>query len=116
MLEQNPKYLDDLQKYKVPEFESRYGLNMKFDDEKTATKVLSELSLHVKENGKNFDEIFTFLDENNYAKYVSKTSSTVHKQGYYLQFLNYNYATKDEKLLFTKIIVFNAKYETVTFN
>lgn len=112
-LENNPKYLKDLEKYKIPLFESRFGLDIIAENENSP--ILSGLAAFVKSEPKTFTDIFEWLERNDYKKHLRKTGDRENKSSFYLQFINYGYTVKDQKLAFTDIYIFDCNYKRIEF-
>lgn len=104
LLKENPLYLTDLDKYKPAKFETRYGLSMLLTNETSI--LLRDLALYVRDGGKTFTEIFAWLRDLNYIDFLYKEKSPNDRSAHYLQFVNWNYETKDKKLLFSDLIGF----------
>lgn len=113
-LSANPKYLTDLDKYKIPAFENRYGLSMSLSDD---TKFLiKDLTGFIKDNGKTFTEIFDWLEAHNYKQYLYKNTSPSDRSAYYFQFVNWSYAVKDNKFLFTDLLAFTPELAKINLD
>lgn len=114
-LKSNPKYITDLDKYVMPKFESRYGLSFSLTDD--TIHLVKELAQFIRqENGKTFTEIFEWLGHKNYKHLLYKEDSASDNKGHYLQFINWNYEVRNNKLVFTDLLAFTpefAKIDTV---
>jgi hypothetical protein len=108
----NPKFITDLDKYSISKFESRYGLNIHISEE--TKSILPELASFIREGGKTFTEIFEWLDNKNCKDLLDNRSTLDNTdRSHYLQFINWSYETKDNKLLFTDLLVFTPNFERI---
>lgn len=114
-LKSNPKYITDLDKYVMPKFESRYGLSFSLTDD--TIHLVKELAQFIRqENGKTFTEIFEWLGHKNYKHLLYKEELPTDNKGHYLQFVNWNYQVRNNRLLFTDLLAFTpdfAKIDTI---
>lgn len=114
-IKSNPKYITDLDKYVLPKFETRYGLSFSLTDD--TIHLVKELAQFIRQDdGRTFTEIFEWLDDKNYKGLLYKQNSPHDKKGHYLQFINWNYQVRNNRLLFTALLAFTpdfAKIDTV---
>lgn len=114
-IKSNPKYIADLDKYVMPKFESRYGLSFLLTDD--TIHLVKELAQFIRQDdGKTFTEIFEWLGHKNYKQLLYKQDSSSDNKGHYLQFINWNYEVRNNRLLFTDLLGFTPdfiKIETV---
>lgn len=108
----NPKFITDLDKYNISKFESRYGLNIHISEE--TKSILPELASFIREGGKTFTEIFEWLDNKNCKDLLDNRSRLGNNdRSHYLQFINWSYETRDNKLLFTDLLAFTPNFEKI---
>jgi len=114
-LQANPQYLTDLDKYVLPKFESRYGLSFLLTDD--TIHMVKELAQFIRQDdGRTFTEIFEWLQHKDYKRLLYKESASSDNRGHYLQFINWNYQVRNNRLLFTGLLGFTpdfAKIETI---
>jgi hypothetical protein len=111
-LKSNPKYITDLDKYVIPKFESRYGLSFSLTED--TIHMVKELAQFIRQDdGKTFTEIFEWLHLKNYKPLLYKASSPSDNSGYYLQFINWNYEVKNNRLLFTDLLGFTPEFAKI---
>ena len=111
-LQSNPKYITDLDKYVLPKFETRYGLSFSLTDD--TIHMVKELAQFIRQgDGKTFTEIFEWLNHKNYQQYLYKQASPVDSSGHYLQFINWNYEVKNNRLLFTDLLGFTPEFARI---
>lgn len=111
-LQLNPKYITDFDRYVLPKFETRYGLSFLLTAE-TIPMVKELAQLLRKDEGKTFTEIFDWLDRKNYKQLLYKQESPADNKGYYLQFINWDYQVKDNRLLFTDLLAFTPEFAKI---
>ncbi|MET4140658.1 hypothetical protein [Pedobacter sp. UYP1] len=114
-IKSNPKYTIDLDKYVLPKFETRYGLNFSLTDD--TIQLVKELAQFIRQDdGRTFTEIFEWLGHKNYKQLLYKQNSPSDRKGYYLQFINWNYQVRNNRLLLTDLLAFTpdfAKIDTI---
>lgn len=114
-IKSNPKYTTDLDKYVFPKFETRYGLSFSLTAD--TIHLVKELAQFIRQDdGRTFTEIFEWLDHKNYKQLLYKQNSPSDKKGHYLQFINWNYQVRNNRLLFTDLLAFTpdfAKTDTI---
>lgn len=114
-LQANPKYLTDLDKYVPPKFESRYGLSFLLTAD--TIHMVKELAQFIRQDdGRTFTEIFEWLQLKDYKRLLYKESASSDNRGHYLQFINWNYQVRNNRLLFTDLLGFTpdfAKIDTI---
>lgn len=111
-LKLNPKYITDLDKYSIPKFESRYGINIQISEE--TKSLIPELAAFIKQEGRTLTDIFNWLDSKNYKDLLDNRSTLGNNdRSHYFQFINWSYETKDNKLLFTDLLAFTPNFEKI---
>jgi hypothetical protein len=111
-LKSNPKYITDLDQYVLPKFETRYGLSFLLTNE--TIHMVKELAQFIRQDdGRTFTEIFEWLNHKNYKQYLYTQGSSSDNRGHYLQFINWNYEVKNNRLLFTDLLGFTPEFAKI---